>query len=126
MTKFVNTLFAASVLATAIAAPASAKLAADNDLVENGWNAQAHNYIVSNMNYPLRAKRAGIEGQLKVRVKVSSSRAVTGVELLQTSGNRNLDRATITGLFGLDSFPALPAGVASKTLVVPVTYKIAQ
>ena len=124
MLKTISGLFASTLLAIAFAAPASAKLAADNDLITAGWDTQAHSYIVKNMNYPLSVQKDGIEGQLKVRVKISSNRAVTGVELLETSGNRRLDKATISGFFKLNSFPTLPAGITSKTLIVPVTYKI--
>jgi len=124
MAKTITGLFATALLAAAFTAPASAKLAAENDLINGAWDTQAHSYIVKNMNYPLSAQKDGIEGQLKVRVKISANRAVTGVELLQTSGNRRLDKAAISGFLNLNSFPALPADVASKTLIVPVTYKI--
>jgi protein TonB len=126
MLKSFTGVFAATLVALATTAPASAKLAADNDVVTGGWDAQAHSYIVNNINYPFSAEKNGIEGQLKVRVKIAANRAVTGVELLETSGNRSLDKATVSGFFNLSNFPALPAGVSSKTLVVPVTYKIAQ
>lgn len=124
MFKSFTGVIASALVAFTLSAPASAKLA-DNDAVAGNWEAQAQSYIANKLDYPSIAARNDVEGQLKVRVKVDADRSVTGVELLQASGNRNLDRATMAGFFGLRSFPALPAGVASKTVIVPVRYKLA-
>ena len=124
MIKSFTGVFAAAVVAFTFTTSASATLA-DNNAVAGSWEAKAHNYITNSIDYPSVAQRKGVEGQLKVRVKVAANRSVTGVELLQASGDRNLDRATVSRLFNLQSFPALPAGVSSKTLVVPVRFEIA-
>jgi len=87
------------------------------------WNEQVRNLIQEKTEYPSNAKRVGLEGQVKLRIKVSQSR-VTGVELLETSGNARLDNHAISSVFRLQNLPALPGGIESKSFIVPVRYEI--
>jgi TonB family protein len=87
------------------------------------WNEQIRTLIQEKTAYPTNAKRGGIEGQLKLRVKVSQRR-VTGVELLETSGNDTLDNHAIGSVFRLQDLPTLPEGVESASFIIPVRYEI--
>ncbi len=66
--------------------------------------------------YPPGELRKGIEGAVKFRVLVNPEGRVLEIELVKTSGNRNLDRAALTHVKRKWKFkPANTNGVAQKT-----------
>jgi len=68
--------------------------------------------------YPERARRAGVEGVVTVRIRLDALGAVLAVELVQPSGSRLLDEAAVTAAQASRFAPAAreSAGVPSEAL----------
>jgi protein TonB len=57
--------------------------------------------------YPERARRAGVEGVVGVRIALAADGSVRQVELTQSSGSRHLDEAALTAARASTFAPAL-------------------
>lgn len=68
--------------------------------------------------YPERARRAGVEGVVTVRIRLDATGAILAVEVVQPSGSRWLDEAAMTAAQASRFAPAAraSAGVASEAL----------
>jgi len=76
--------------------------------------------------YPLSARRSGFEGVVKVSVLVDERGAVTGIDVLSSSGHASLDQAVLDAYRQARFAPALQDGkpVAGR-LVIPVRFRLA-
>jgi protein TonB len=68
--------------------------------------------------YPERARRAGVEGVVTVRIRLDATGAILAVELVQPSGSRWLDEAALAAAHASRFAPAAreSARVASEAL----------
>lgn len=75
--------------------------------------------------YPARARRQGVQGTVLLRLLITSSGRVDRIEVVSSSGQRELDDAAIDAV-GLWRFrPALEGGVATDQWVdVPVVFRL--
>lgn len=75
--------------------------------------------------YPLSARRSGFEGLVKVSVLVDESGAVTGVEVLSSSGHASLDQAVLDALRHAHFAPAQQDGKpVPGRVVIPVRFRL--
>ncbi len=76
--------------------------------------------------YPLRARRAGLEGTATVAFTVSSNGEINGVSLAQSSGMSLLDQAAIQTIRRVDKAPPFPSGIERSKwrFVIPLAYNI--
>jgi protein TonB len=68
--------------------------------------------------YPPDAARAGIQGRLYIRFTISRDGSLKEVELLNTSGHENLDRAAIAALKSGDPYWPLPKAWQKDSLTI--------
>jgi len=60
--------------------------------------------------YPPSARRAGIQGEVVMRVQVAADGAPTGISVLTSSGSDKLDRAVADALRACRFHPATSGG----------------
>lgn len=72
--------------------------------------------------YPARARRAGVEGQVVVKVRLSAVGSVWQVELVSGSGSRLLDEAALAAAQGSSFTPAQRNGTAVEAEAI-ATYR---
>lgn len=73
--------------------------------------------------YPRDALRRGVGGTVRVQVTVSTDGSVERMEVAQSSGDRNLDRAAMEAVRRWRFKPAMRAGQpVSATVVIPVDF----
>ncbi len=74
--------------------------------------------------YPTAALRSGVGGTVMVRAEVDASGTPVNVEVVQRSGDRDLDRAALNAVRKWRFEPALRNGKAvSSTVQVPVDFR---
>ena len=75
--------------------------------------------------YPRNAQRLGITGTVLLRVHVGTDGAPTGIDLVQGSGSRELDRAAVDGVRRWRFAPATRNGQPVESAVqVPITFNL--
>lgn len=76
--------------------------------------------------YPADARDEGIQGTVRLRVKIDENGHIAGdPELVKSSGNRSLDRAAIRGVKKWDFEPELTDGTpVASTQLVDVKFKL--
>ena len=111
-------IFSAS-LALISALPVSANPAVDT------WNEQVRKEIEEKHYYPRTALAQGIQGQVKVRLTMEPDGRVQGVQIVKSSGNDILDSEAMRLATRLKKLPAVPNAKGGLSIVVPLTYRIA-
>lgn len=76
--------------------------------------------------YPRSARRAGLEGAAFVDVHIDAEGTILEVELAQSSGHTQLDRAALESARAVGKLPAPPAELkwATKTLRIPFRFSL--
>lgn len=75
--------------------------------------------------YPRDAQRRGISGTVLLRVHVGTDGAPDGIDLVQGSGSRDLDRAAVEGVRRWRFAPAMRNGQPVEAAVqVPITFDL--
>lgn len=75
--------------------------------------------------YPSDAMRRGVGGTVRVKVTVAADGSVEQLDIVETSGNRSLDRAALETLRRWRFQPATRAGQpVSADVVVPISFDI--
>jgi protein TonB len=78
------------------------------------------------VSYPARARRLGSEGTVTLLVRVGPDGAVLCVDVAESSGHEELDRAAAAAALGWRFSPARRDGVAvAHEVRVPVTFSLA-
>jgi protein TonB len=76
-------------------------------------------------DYPLTARKQGLEGTVHLRVTVSADGRVTSVTIVETSGHAILDRAARDGVSRWRFSPARRAtGAIASVIDVPIEFKL--
>lgn len=107
-----------------------ADTAADKLMLEDGsddmtvWQQNAKRQVAERQTYPQYLINRGVEGSVKLRVDVAANGLVTDAQLLQSSGNEELDEEALL-MAGDLRLPKLPDGKQSFTLLLPLKYEIA-
>lgn len=68
----------------------------DIDAARNAFRNAAHKELKKHQRYPRIAQTRGIEGEVKLNIHIDDQGNITGVEIMESSGNRALDDAATT------------------------------
>ncbi len=81
--------------------------------------------LVGNMNYPEKAIKGNLSGNLLLLVAISADGNISGIELLRSSGKKILDDAAIRIVKLAAPYPPLPENIRRDTdiLKIPRTWK---
>ncbi|MDJ0932745.1 energy transducer TonB [Breoghania sp.] len=71
--------------------------------------------------YPRRAR--GAEGTVFVRFKIARSGAVSGLRVVRSSGNADLDEAALSNVKRVSPFPNFPSEMRQKSQTVTVPFR---
>lgn len=76
--------------------------------------------------YPMGARRARIEGVVKLKITVNAQGQIMDVKVITSSGHSMLDEAAVSSVRSLKQMPPLPPelGWQSKSYVVPFRYRL--
>lgn len=82
--------------------------------------------LARHFHYPLMARRKGLEGEVKVSLRVEPGGELTRIRVQQSSGHTVLDEAAVTTLSKVGRLPqAVPwLGGAYFDLILPVQYRL--
>lgn len=76
-------------------AKASGPSEGDIEAARNAFRSAAHRELKKNQRYPRIAQDRGIEGDVKLSINLDDHGNVTGIEVVESSGNKSLDDAAI-------------------------------
>ena len=81
--------------------------------------------LIGNMNYPARAKKQNLSGDLLLMVAINQDGTLNRVELWRSSGHKVLDDAAIRIVKQSSPFPPLPQAIREQgeILKIPRTWK---
>lgn len=91
--------------------------------VDPVWGRKVAQLISANYSYPRSAQLRGEQGKARIRIAISASGKVLGVELIQSTGSAILDREAVRIPMKVGSFPAPPTGNPIE-LTFPITWRI--
>lgn len=98
---------------------------ASANTVDPGWAAEVTDWLVSHRTYPTDARLRNIQGTVVVRFTVTADGRVIDLAVLQSSGNRRLDRAAEDMLRHARLPPFPPDMVQERQDVrVPISYSL--
>ncbi|MFC1805159.1 TonB family protein [Candidatus Omnitrophota bacterium] len=82
--------------------------------------------ILKNLSYPLRAKKSGAEGTVKLSLRISRKGKLLEAKVTSSSGYKVLDRNTLSAAKSVASYPRFPRSVKQKELQVdiPIVYQL--
>lgn len=115
----------ASTSTSAAPASAAADRAAAVAAPPAAWLRAIATWLAAHREYPARARRAGEQGTVLLRLVIARDGMVRQVSLLAGSGHADLDRASLDILRGARLPPSpSPDGPAQLTLRVPIRYAL--
>jgi len=68
----------------------------DIDAARNAFRSAAHRELKKNQRYPRIAQDRGIEGDVKLSINMDDHGNITGIEIVESSGNKAIDDAAIS------------------------------
>lgn len=68
----------------------------DLEAARNAFRSAAHRELKKNQRYPRIAQDRGIEGDVKLSINLDDHGNVTGIEIMESSGNKAIDDAAIS------------------------------
>lgn len=77
--------------------------------------------IESRKKYPESAIARRVEGRVKVRFMLTQEGKAAGIEIVESSGQDELDRAASSAVTAAAPFPPVPANLFKGTLVMEIT-----
>lgn len=111
----------------AAAAGNAAKVAAQAHAIDREYTARVRELIDRQKEYPLLARRSGVEGTVYIKFVLGRDGSLKQAEVSRSSGRRILDTAALNAVSAVRRFPAVPAAMegAELNFELPLTYKIA-
>lgn len=100
----------------------------DRGKLLRGYAQELYQRLAREKSYPSAARRAGLEGEVVVEVRIDSEGEILSVALHESSGHGSLDRAALEAVRSLKRFPAPPSALAwnEKRLQIPIRYRLDQ
>jgi protein TonB len=101
-----------------------------NEAQRNFLLGQVHNLLSRHLQYPLRARRRGWEGEVLLGFHVDHQGLLGNIHLARSSGYASLDRSAINALRKVKTIPlqqgdaTLEAGFRPMDLQLPVIYQL--
>ncbi len=82
--------------------------------------------IRSKVKYPQNCRRLGIEGTVRVGFEINSGGTAAVIEIIRSSGNRDIDAAAVEAVKNGAPFLPYPRDISSKSLsfVLPLNFKL--
>lgn len=68
----------------------------DIEAARNAFRNAAHRELKKNQRYPRIAQDRGIEGDVKLSINIDDHGNITGIEVLESSGNKAIDEAALS------------------------------
>ncbi|SDK55169.1 outer membrane transport energization protein TonB [Methylophilus rhizosphaerae] len=99
----------------------------DIDAARNAFRSAAHRELKKHQRYPRIAQDRGIEGEVKLSINLDDQGNITGIEIMESSGNRALDDAATTAAQKSQLKPYFHEILRGKinNIVVTVSFKLA-
>jgi protein TonB len=91
--------------------------------VDPAWGRKVSQLISANYSYPRSAQLRGEQGKAKIKIAISGTGKVLGVELVQSTGSAILDREAVRIPTKVGSFPPPPTGNTIE-LTFPITWRL--
>ena len=76
--------------------------------------------VIANMNYPQAASERGIEGSLRLAVRINHRGEIISVKTLASSGHKVLDAAAHNIVRLAEPFPAFPAALRAQHAAIEI------
>ena len=94
--------------------------------LRTAYEQQLFLWLEKHKDYPLVARRRGLEGVATLRVRIARDGHVLGTTMVQGSGEPMLDAATLDLASRADPFPRVPATIEGGEFefTVPVEYRL--
>ena len=95
-----------------------------NDIKD--WQRQIVKKIVENHIYPRSAIAREIEGRAKVQVSIDRAGKITSYEIIEATGEDQLDKAIPKMMEKMDPLPAPPESLPDEnlTFVIPIAWRL--
>jgi periplasmic protein TonB len=68
----------------------------DIEAARNAFRNAAHRELKKNQRYPRIAQDRGIEGEVKLKINIDDRGEITGIEIVESSGNKAIDDAALS------------------------------
>ena len=90
------------------------------------YQALLRSLIDKHKEYPLFARRAGLEGTCVVRCVIARDGSLRRTELRKASGSTHLDGAALRAVSGVGRFPPVPQelGGPEVTFEIPIVFRL--
>jgi protein TonB len=94
----------------------------------SSYQALLRSLIERHKEYPLFARRAGLEGTCVVRCVISRDGDLRRTELLKASGSTHLDGAALRAVTAVGRFPPVPQEVGGQevTFEIPILFRLSE
>ncbi len=90
------------------------------------WGRSVTRILARKQTYPSHLLDSGVEGIVKVKVKVDRSGTIMAQEVVHSSGNEQLDKEALNLMALINPLPSLPEGRDSFSVTLPLKYKISK
>lgn len=99
----------------------------DIEAARNAFRSAAHRELKKNQRYPRIAQDRGIEGDVKLSINLDDHGNVTGIEVVESSGNKALDDAALAAAQKSQLKPHFNEILRGKinNIIVTVSFKLA-
>lgn len=98
----------------------------DIEAARNAFRSAAHRELKKHQRYPRIAQDRGIEGEVKLSINIDDHGNITGIEVLESSGNKPLDDAAMAAAQKSQLKPHFNEILRGKinNIVVTVSFKL--
>ena len=112
----------------ATAAKSSEGAPGEHSSARSSYQALLRSLIDKHKEYPLFARRAGLEGTCVVRCVISRDGDLRRTQLRKASGSTHLDGAALRAVKGVGRFPPVPQEVDGPevTFEIPIVFKLSE
>jgi periplasmic protein TonB len=98
----------------------------DIDAARNAFKNAAHRELKKNQRYPRIAQDRGIEGEVKLKINIDDRGEITGIEIVESSGNKAIDDAALAAAQKSQLKPHFNEILRGKinNIIVTVSFKL--
>lgn len=98
----------------------------DIEAARNAFRNAAHRELKKNQRYPRIAQDRGIEGDVKLSINIDDHGNITGIEIVESSGNKAIDDAAMTAAQKSQLKPHFNEILRGKinNIIVTVSFKL--
>jgi periplasmic protein TonB len=110
----------------ALAGATTGEEAVDIEGLLSAYRRALYSAVDSRKQYPLLARRGGMQGTVFLEVVINRDGRILRAELLQSSGHEVLDRAAMRLIRSMGKLPKPPTGLnfSEQTLQIPLRYSL--